>query len=182
MRLEQAVMLELLPDPTGKIALDLACGSGRYGLILQECGAQTVIGLDNSPEMIQHAVTRCGLAEMDALPLAAQSVDLIVCGLALGHLPAGRMQQTIRECGRVLRSGGILLFSDFHPFAYLSGGRRVFSNAQGKQYAVEHHPHLIADYFAALAQAGLTVDAIREVTGAGMTIPGVLVMRITQKR
>lgn len=177
MRLEQAAMLELLPNPRGKTALDLACGSGRYGLILQERGAQTVIGLDNSPEMLRRAAIPCGLAEMDALPLASQSTDMIVCGLAFGHLPAHQMRQAIRECGRVLRPGGLLLFSDFHPFAYLSGGQRVFSDVQGKQHAVEHHPHLIADYFAALTQAGLTVDAICEVTGAGMTIPGVLVMR-----
>jgi malonyl-CoA O-methyltransferase len=182
MKLEQAAMFDLLPDPAGKTALDLACGSGRYGLILRERGAQTVIGLDNSPEMLRQSATMNGsapraLSEMDAIPLATASVDLIICGLALGHLPAERMRRTIAECARALRPGGVLLFSDFHPYAYLSGGRRIFTDGRGKQYAVEHHPHLIADYFAVMNAAMLRVDAIREVAGAGMTVPGVLVMR-----
>jgi len=177
MKLEQAAMLDLLPDPPGKTVLDLACGSGRYALILRGRGAKTVIGLDNSPDMLHHAAVNCALAEMDTIPLASGSVDLIVCGLAVGHLPTERMQRTFAECARILRPDGILLFSDFHPFAYLSGGRRIFTDTQGKQYAVEHHPHLISEYFSAMSTVGLHVDAIREIMGENMRIPGVLVMR-----
>ena len=35
MRAEQAAMLQSLPDVCGARALDLACGSGRYAMILR---------------------------------------------------------------------------------------------------------------------------------------------------
>jgi hypothetical protein len=44
MRLEQATMLELLPDLAGKRTLDVACGTGRYLKILR--GAATTLGID----------------------------------------------------------------------------------------------------------------------------------------
>src|SRR3990172_7056136 len=52
MRTEQAAMCSMLPDLRGRSVLDLACGTGRYGLLAQECGAASVIGLDNSLPML----------------------------------------------------------------------------------------------------------------------------------
>jgi SAM-dependent methyltransferase len=53
MQLEQDAMLQLMPDMRGKWVLDLACGTGRYGLIALEQGAAGVVGVDNSPDMLQ---------------------------------------------------------------------------------------------------------------------------------
>ncbi|MGH9877771.1 MAG: class I SAM-dependent methyltransferase, partial [Nitrososphaerales archaeon] len=57
MELEQRAVLELLPDPAGKAALDLACGSGRYLATLIERGAVPAAGLDISPQMLARART-----------------------------------------------------------------------------------------------------------------------------
>src|SRR5262245_23588833 len=51
MEIEEQAMLSLLPDPAGKDCLDLACGSGRYMIHLQERQARQVCGLDYSAEM-----------------------------------------------------------------------------------------------------------------------------------
>src|SRR5258708_7613117 len=102
MLLEQAAMLRLMPILAGRAVLDLACGTGRYSLIAREAGAAMVIGTDNSAPMLQTgvAVTRdlnFAQAAMVALPFAAASFDVILCGLATGHLPLPAMQAALAE-------------------------------------------------------------------------------------
>ena len=161
MEAEQAAMTSLFPPMTGKIVLDLACGTGRYGLLAQESGAKTVLGLDNSPAMLLASpLSSRALATTEAVPLSANSVDVILCGLALGHLP--RLAPSIGEIARVLKPGGCALVSDFHPFIYLNGARRTFTAPNGKTYAVEHYAHLYSDYHRAAAEVGLRIDAVLE--------------------
>ncbi|KAB2852572.1 MAG: class I SAM-dependent methyltransferase [Anaerolineae bacterium] len=101
-------------------------------------------------------------AEMSDLPLASNSIDVILCGLALGHLPPVVMRQAILEMGRVLKSNGVALISDFHPFQAWQGGQRTFIGGDGRTYAVEHYIHSYADYFGAGQTAGLALDAVGE--------------------
>ncbi|WP_224388599.1 class I SAM-dependent methyltransferase [Pseudonocardia sp. ICBG1293] len=42
----------LLGDLTRLTVLDLGCGTGHYARICRELGATTVVGVDNSAEMI----------------------------------------------------------------------------------------------------------------------------------
>ncbi len=174
MQAEQAAMLALMPEVGGKTVLDLAGGTGRYGLIAQERGARRVITMDNSAAMLKaNPLGRRVQATSEAVPLAGASVDVMLCGLALGHLP--RLQPSLDEIARVLRLGGSALVSDVHPFIALNGAQRTFQASNGQTYAVEHHPHLYADYHAAAQRAGLTVDAVREPALAGASVPVVLV-------
>lgn len=183
MEIEQAAMLALLPDLAGRQVLDLACGTGRYALIAIQQGATNVTGTDNSLPMLR-AGARAGVhaafseATMSRLPFASRSFDVVLCGLALGHLPNESMVTALSEISRVLRHGGEVLISDFHPFLYLNGGRRTFT-AGGSTYAVEHYPHLVADYFAAVTSAGMQVTALLEPRAdlRGVTLPAVLVIR-----
>ncbi len=161
MQAEEAAMLSLLPDLTARIVLDLACGTGRYGLLAHERGAKRVIGLDNSAAMLcANPLKTIALSTSEAIPLAEDSVDVVLCGLALGHLP--RLEPTMREISRVLKAGGCALISDFHPFIFLNGQRRTFTAPDGKTYAVEHYPHLYSDYHHAASQAGLDIKHIVE--------------------
>jgi malonyl-CoA O-methyltransferase len=163
MRAEEAAMRRLLPPFQGTTVLDLACGTGRYGQIALTEGARQVIGIDNSLAMLAvHAHPLRALATTEHLPLPGQTMDLVICGLALGHLP--RLQPSLDEISRVLKSTGTAVISDFHPFMFLSGGQRTFATSDGRQYAVEHYPHLYADYHTAARTAGLhIVDVIEEV-------------------
>jgi malonyl-CoA O-methyltransferase len=176
MRTEEAAMRSLLPDLRGKTVLDLACGTGRYGLLAQESGAGLVIGTDNSPAMLKASpLKRLALSSVEAIPLADHSVDVIICGLALGHLP--QLAPTLYEIGRVLKPEGIALISDIHPMIALSGAQRTFTAGDGKTYAVEHYPHLYSDYHRAAREAGLHItDMIeRPVEGAPSPAPAVIV-------
>jgi malonyl-CoA O-methyltransferase len=174
MAIEQAAMLQLLPPLQHKTVLDLACGTGRYGVIATEQGAAQVLGLDNSFAMLQSAkINNIGLSTTEAIPLANASVDVILCGLALGHLLD--IERSMQEISRVLKADGIALISDFHPYQYLSGARRTFQAEDGKVYNVEHYVHLVADYHHFGQAVGLTMNAILEPKHQQM--PVVLVLR-----
>lgn len=168
MMLEQEAMLGLLPDDlTGLVCLDLACGSGRYVLHLQQRRAGQLVGADYSPDMLAQAASyqspvtnyRLTRAPFFPLPFANETFDLITCGLAVGH--EQNLERLLAEAGRALRSGGALLYSDFHPFGTLAGWQRTFIH-HGTTYSLQHYPHLYSRHQQACRQAGLTIEAIRE--------------------
>ena len=161
MEAEEAAMRELCPSLAGQIVLDLACGSGRYGLIAEAQGASVTIGLDNSMPMLrQNPMGLRGLSTTEKIPLASRSIDVVLCGLALGHLKL--LDASMAEISRVLKPKGCALVSDFHPFIFLNGQQRTFTTADGHSFAVEHYVHLYADYHDAAQKAGLRIDAVLE--------------------
>ncbi len=161
MQAEEAAMLAMMPPLADRRILDLGTGSGRYARIAQAAGAASIFGVDNSSAMLRsnHFALRLQ-SSMEALPLASRSVDGIVCGLAVGHIPS--LTAVYAEMSRVLCLGGWALLSDFHPFAFLSGGRRTFQAADGHTYAVEHYLHLYEDHHHAAQLAGLVIDSVAE--------------------
>jgi hypothetical protein len=93
-------LLDSLPVGT---ALDAACGTGRHTAHLHRLGHRT-IGVDASPEMLAHARERLPTvdlhqADLHRLPLADNSVDTVVCALALTHVPdLARCWPSSRAC------------------------------------------------------------------------------------
>jgi malonyl-CoA O-methyltransferase len=182
MRLEEATVLALLPEVAGKRALDVACGTGRYFELLRRRGAALAVGVDASPEMLRKARGLGALARGDlrALPLGNARFDLVICGLAVGHIAA--LAAGVAEMGRVLRPGGTLVYSDFHPFARLQGHGRVFS-VEGRAFAIEHHVHLYGAHQAACQAAGLEIEEVREAMSATEPpFPAVLAIRARRRR
>ncbi|MDZ7269402.1 MAG: class I SAM-dependent methyltransferase [candidate division KSB1 bacterium] len=187
MEMEQAAMLALLPGVRNKNCLDLACGSGRYLNILRQRGAAQVLGLDFSREMLAAASAhhhQLLQGDLRALPLAAESFDLVVCGLAVGHVE--NLHAVLAEIARVLRAGGELLYSDFHPFGALAGWRRTFHDRDGREYTVRHFMHGFADHVAACHAAGLQITVVHEpkiaVAHRWRGFPAVLVIRANKMR
>jgi SAM-dependent methyltransferase len=100
-------------------ALDAGCGSGNFLLPLARrlvrAGAE-VIGLDLSDGMLTTARERlaaeglsvaCQVGDVEALPFADSTFDLILANYMLYHLP--HLDQGIAELRRVLKPGGVLL-------------------------------------------------------------------------
>ena len=180
MQAEQAAMLDLMPPLAGKGVIDVASGTGRYALIAQQRGAAATIAIDNSPAMLAASpLAQRVQSTSEALPLPAASVDVVICALALGHLP--RLQPSLNEIARVLMPGGAALVSDVHPLVALGGGQRTFHASDGGVYAVEHYPHLYADYQRAGAVAGLEIDGFVEPTLEGGSSPVVVVYRFYKR-
>jgi len=162
MRAEQATLLALLPDVAGRRALDLACGSGRYSLLLQQRGARLVVGSDLSAGMLARApLAHRVRADMASLPFAAASFDLVVSGLAVGHAPS--LDAWMAEVARVLAPGGALVYSDFHPDAARAGMTRSFTDADGQRHELLHALHDPDSHLAAAWRAGLVLDTQHEV-------------------
>jgi malonyl-CoA O-methyltransferase len=161
LRAEERAVRSLLPDLSGRTVLDLACGTGRWGQIALELGAARVIGLDDSTAMLARCSLReRAIASMDAMPLRAASVDVLICGLAAGHLPF--IHEPIRKMGPLLRPGGIAVFSDLHPYPMLAGAHHQFSDADGRARAIEHYVHLVSDWIRAGEAAGWRLTGLRE--------------------
>ena len=101
------------------VAVDLGCGTGDL-LPFLKTKARQVIGVDNSPKMLEKARARFGgdpdgiefrIGEVIHLPLGNGEADAVVINMVLHHLAAP--EQAIAEIARVLRAGGQLLVSDF---------------------------------------------------------------------
>ena len=162
--LEEPVMHWLFDSLPPSVVLDAACGTGRHSRVLAARGHR-IIGVDRSPEMLDRARRSVGTGEfregsLTALPLAAGSVDAVVCALALVHLPD--VGEAIRELARVVRPGGRLIVSDVHPFLILLGWQAQFRTAAGEAGFMRLYPHLPSDYCRAYAAAGLRVRGCHE--------------------
>ena len=161
---EELHTAQLLAKLPAAHALDVGAGTGRHALALARRGGR-VVALDQSPEMLAQARLAAreeGLAvdplvaSLDApLPLGDGHFDLVVCALVLTHLPG--LAAAIGECARVLRPGGHLLVTDFHPDAVARGWRTDF-HGPGASYLLPNVPHTRADYTAALAAAGCAIQ------------------------
>jgi ubiquinone/menaquinone biosynthesis C-methylase UbiE len=162
MRAEQQAMVEHWPPVAGKRALDLACGTGRYARLLAEAEAAQVVAMDFCVPMLRQVSAGarvCG--SMMQLPFAGQAFDVVISGLALGH--AANVHSWMAEAARVLKSGGSLLYSDFHPEAARVGLTRSFKDEQNDTCTVPHRCYGVALQQEAAAAANLAIDVIHEV-------------------
>jgi len=162
MRAEQRAMLEQWPGVAGARALDLASGTGRYGSVLAVTGAEEIISLDYSSEMLRRSSALCRVrGDMMNLPFAPGIFDVVVSGLAVGHAP--ELTRWMTEAARVLAPGGTLLYSDFHPDAAAIGMTRSFVDQQQRRHCLAHVPYKLGDHRRAATVAHLDVEAVREV-------------------
>jgi len=152
--LEQPLVHEILATLPIGTALDAACGTGRHAAHLARLGHQ-VIGVDANAEMLAVAAKKLPDVDLrhgplESLPLPENSVDLIVCALALCHVPD--LGPVFAQFARVLRPGGHLVISD--PHQLLSYIRPTLPREPGsdgrRTILAEHHRPLSAYLTAAL--------------------------------
>ncbi|GAA4228827.1 SAM-dependent methyltransferase [Streptosporangium album] len=144
--------------PVG-VALDAACGTGRFAASLTERGHQ-ILGVDSSPDMLARARERVPqgeflLGDLHHLPVPDDAVDLVVCSLALTHVPA--LKPVMAEFARVLRPGGHLVISDIHPEGVARGVIPPVRRPDGQPGRLATYRHLTGDYMRAALPVGLQV-------------------------
>jgi SAM-dependent methyltransferase len=128
---DRPACLRLLGDVADRTVLDVACGPGWYAAELVARGAR-VIGLDQSPRMVELSSRRVPTGEFRVHDLAApldwlpdHSVDLVLFALALEYVDD--RVAALRELRRVLRPDGALVLSRLHPTAdWLRHGGNYF--------------------------------------------------------
>lgn len=173
--------LELVPSP-GRATVDVGCGEGRLGRELERRGHR-VVGFDSSEPAVRAlmASERGALgvvADAAQLPLGSGSVHLVTAFMCLQDMddPSG----TIHEVARVLTRGGSFCFALLHPFVtagdftdekgsfvvrepYWSARRIEYhSDRDGVEVTFWQMHRALSVYTAALEDAGLTIDALRE--------------------
>jgi ubiquinone/menaquinone biosynthesis C-methylase UbiE len=162
--LEQPIVREILGALPVGVALDAACGTGRHAAYLAELG-HAVIGVDTSAEMLAVAREKVPAAELHEgdlhkLPLADASVDLVVCTLALVHVPD--LSRALSEFVRVLRRGGDLVLSDSRGLIGNVGAPYIRRLPDGTLGYVRTWNRLTSEYLAAALPLGLQVRSCEE--------------------
>jgi SAM-dependent methyltransferase len=170
---EPAVESLLARIPAGS-ALDAACGTGRHTGRLIRFGHE-VIGVDRSPEMLAQAAAKVPQAQfrvgdLTKLSIPDSSVDLVLCALALSHLPD--IKEAIAEFRRVLRPGGRLIVTDVHPMMVLLGFQPIFAYKPGELAFVRVRPHQVSDHLMAFATHSFSLISCHEPLYAGPLPPG----------
>ena len=117
------VILELLGSVKGEKILDLACGQGYFSRILAKRGAK-VTGIDKSEKLLKIAKARVNekstdiefyhsdSAKLNGLKNA--SFDIVVANMSFHNIK--NIKGTIKECSRVLKTNGRIIFSIPHPW------------------------------------------------------------------
>lgn len=161
---DEPVMHEILDSlPVGAV-LDAACGTGRYAAHVAARGNR-VLGVDGSPDMLDRARARVpdGLflrGDLHRLPVADGAVDVVVCALALVHVPA--LAPVLAEFARVLRPGGHLVISDVHRDLVLLGSVVHSPGPAGEPGVAPTYRHSTGDFLRAALPAGLRVRRCEE--------------------
>jgi SAM-dependent methyltransferase len=122
-RIQLPAILDLLGDLRGKSLIDVGCGPGAYSIEFAGRGAD-VLGVDISRKMLEKAKSNAKTtnttvalqkADLHSLPYADGSFDVAVLILTILN------SRIVEETARVLKPGGLLLFSDTHPIIESKG-------------------------------------------------------------
>ena len=118
----------LLPDFAGKEVLDLGCGYGWHCIYAAEHGARQVTGIDLSDKMLAVArqktsapnvAYRC--CAIEDVRFADSSFDIVLSSLALHYVED--YVGVVQNVHRMLRPGGVFLFSCEHPVFTAEGSQ-----------------------------------------------------------
>ena len=82
---------------------------------------------------------------------------------------------------RALRSGGSLLYSDFHPSWVERGFERSFRAVNGVSFRVSYHPHTLEEHRVALKRADLRIVSTTEPLLEGVSDGPVCVVVLARK-
>jgi 2-polyprenyl-3-methyl-5-hydroxy-6-metoxy-1,4-benzoquinol methylase len=163
---------------TGKRVLDAGCGPGAYAQWLAEHGA-IVEAFDANEKMVNLAQARLGdrvqvnLANLEQ-PLdflLDNSFDLVVAPLVMDYVKD--WASTFGEFHRVLKPGGVLVFSMEHPFAKFDDHRATSNYFQverveytwrgfGKPVSVPSYRRPLSAVINPLLGAGFILDQVLE--------------------
>ncbi len=154
-------------------ALDAACGTGRFATHLLERGHR-VIGVDSSSHMLDIARAKLPdadlrVGELQAMPVDDAAVDLVMCGLALIHVPD--LAPVMDEFARVLRPGGHVVVSDVHHQLVLLGSVAHATGPNGEPGLTPTFRHSAGDFVRAALAAGLEIRRCEELRTVPTTPP-----------
>lgn len=172
----------LFPDVTGKDVLDLGCGYGWHCKYAADCGARSVLGIDQSHLMIAEACRRNAAASityrvcrLQDYEYPASAWDLAVSNLVLHYVE--NLDAVYCRIHETLRHGGVFLMNIEHP-TFTAGVNQQFT-ADGAWpvdnyylpgwrqtdflgHSIIKYHHTLTQILGGLLKAGFRIEAIEE--------------------
>jgi SAM-dependent methyltransferase len=192
--LDRRVTPAALAPRSGERVLDAGCGTGAHLAALAAARSRAV-GLDFSRGMLRVArrkAPRAALAQADLngeLPVRRRAFDAVLSALVSEHL--ADLGRFFCEAFAVLRRGGRLVFSAFHPELARAGVEANFER-DGTEYRLGAERYTVADYLDRITDAGFRhLDwreyagddrLVEEVPGAGKYLGRPLLLLVRAER
>ena len=171
--------LKLLGNLRGKKVLEIGCGGAQCGITMAKKGAK-VIGMDISREQLKFATklakknkVKINFIQRDIrtlTPIKSNSQDIVFSAYALLYID--NIKKCFKEVYRVLKKGGIFVFSLNHPFdsiidkktmkvrrSYFKTGRYAQKYKHGTWVGYDR---TVSELFDALTRAKFVVERIIE--------------------
>src|SRR5262249_55600985 len=148
-----------------RLALDLACGTGRIGQWLKQRCAAIIDGIDLTLEMLEVARRKnvyrtLHVADVASTGLPAPTYDVCTQSLADEHLPD--LRPLYREVARVTKRGGSFVIVGFHPQFLMAGMPTHFPRASGEPVTIRSYVHLLSDHVKAAHPFGWSLVEMDE--------------------
>ena len=130
----------------GKRVADIGCGTGRHWEALFQAAVAECTGYDASMEMLRKVREKYPNAKTylhsghSLKELEDGSCDVLVSTLVIAHIR--NLSAEWREWNRVLKTGGEILLTDFHPVALQRGANRSFMHRDRLVY-IKNHVHTL---------------------------------------
>lgn len=162
LKLDEMVFTDLAGTVSlkNKRIADIGCGTGRHWQRMYNRNPGIIIGFDVSPGMLMqlkrkfpNAITQLISDNLlDAVPAAF--VDCIVTTLTIAHIK--NIDEAIAAWAGILKPGGDIIITDFHPELLAKGGKRSFQH-NGKSLAVVNYIHPVEEVKNILAKHGFLI-------------------------
>ncbi len=166
--LDGVVLRRLLIDTSGLTVVECGCGTGKNSAWLAPRCAR-LIGIDFSMGMLRLAAGKANqpaalflLADIThPWPLADASADVVLFNLVLEHVED--LSPVFAQAARVLRRGGQMLLSEYHPTRVSQGKGPVVLASDGTvSQRIPNYLHTLDDYLAAARSANLGTVSVAE--------------------
>jgi ubiquinone/menaquinone biosynthesis C-methylase UbiE len=184
---DEKYLMDALPkNLEGESVLDLGCGNGRYSELFCKFGAEEVIALDLSEEMINEAEKRRvenGLrqlelvrADINDISFAVESFDLIFSRFSLMY--GKDLDSIIEKIGQILKDKGLLyvltnIFSINNPSLFEEIKKEAVPLdllIGDKKVRFLNYAHTMEEYKNAFVKANLTVGDEKYFYAVGISV------------
>jgi ubiquinone/menaquinone biosynthesis C-methylase UbiE len=133
-------------DVKDSVIVDVGCGTGRHWKKIFDRKPGKLIGFDVSEGMLEMLRQKFPAAESwllsndELIPLGNESCDIVISTLTIAHIENAKT--AITEWNRVLKTGGYIIITDYHPSALEKGARRTFRH-DNKTFAIKNYIHTL---------------------------------------
>lgn len=146
--LDERIFSDLMEniDLRDKEVADIGCGTGRHWQKIYSKKPSNLTGFDVSASMLGKLKDKFPFARTQKTTdnlltsIPDTSIDMIISTLTIAHIE--NIEEAIASWSRVLKNGGELIVTDFHPALLANGGKRSFSDG-GKNLSVKNYVHPI---------------------------------------